>query len=465
MNAKKNRDRRRRLETSPDAASEKAQQIDRSAGDLSKATTESTSSGFLRDKKYFWWRLAVLLVLFVPLAVIGGSKIFWRSQIDSVYAMLDQRHDLNAIEKIKGLEETFGKRPEFEFLKSRAYRHLSNRVLADQHLKFADQLGFDIDAVQRERQLMAAQSGDIGKLQANFSQAITQDKSIDDVFYSMTMGLLVLQQFPEAADMASLWMSQEPDSPGPDTFFGMLAQYQNEWETADKTLTRALRIQPDYPPALIAMAVNKTRLNQNDEAVPLFEQYLEYRPESTEAKLGLANALQGSNQADRGLEMLRELAGGKDATFESRVDLAQAELESGNARETIDLLQPISEIWPEDIDLNYALGRAYSQLGEDASAEKYLARSEIGRKVVADIDLLIRRANLEPNNAQLKYQIGHALLLHRSRSEGRTWLISAIVVDSQLGEAHRDLAEYYSKVGDTGSAEYHQTRARAILGE
>jgi Tfp pilus assembly protein PilF len=50
-------------------------------------------------------------------------------------------------------------------------------------------------------------------------------------------------------------------------------------------------------------------------------------------------------------------------------------------------------------------------------------------------------------------------LRYRSREEGVSWLNSLLQYDPHHRAAHRALADYYSKVGETDLADQHQRAA------
>lgn len=453
---------RKRKKHSSSQTTESTGSVPDESGSERGGPIKSTKS-FIADNRYFWIRFVVLLVVLVPLAFYAYRQYRWTVDQSAVAQLLAKRHDNEAIAKLNELEDSYGKRGEFAFLKARGYRHLSEMELAEQHLEMAEQLDFPKTSVIQERRLISALSGDTDNLAQNLDDAIgNENVALDDIFDALTIGYLVRMRFKDAEKVISMWMQQSADAPGPHYAMALMAQYQYQWDPAEKMLEKALTIQPDYPPALFAMAENLFHLNRQAEAVEYYERFLEFRPKALEARLGLANALVGSNQLERAAELMREIASEPTASFDSKVLLGKTELDLGNAQEAVNVLTPIASDWPKDVELNYTLGRAFSQIGDDEAADRHFAVSEEGRKILEDIDIRIRESDTRPDDWQLKTKIGHELLHYRSREQGRFFLITALLVNQKNIEAHRDLQLFYERTGDKESATYHADMIRQI---
>ena len=62
----------------------------------------------------------------------------------------------------------------------------------------------------------------------------------------------------------------------------------------------------------------------------------------------------------------------------------------------------------------------------------------------------------QPEDAELRYQIGSTLLRYDSPSDGLGWLLSVLDVDPHHRPTHAVLAEYYAGKGNEKLAEHHR---------
>jgi tetratricopeptide (TPR) repeat protein len=171
----------------------------------------------------------------------------------------------------------------------------------------------------------------------------------------------------------------------------------------------------------------------------------------------MAESLLGTQKPQEAISLLEGLVAEGKRDFEAQLLLGRSLLDEGRATEAIERMAPLRELWPDDVDMNYALARAYAQDGQDSMAEPLFAKTEEGNKFLKDIDLRLIDAEKQPNNAQLLYQVGHDLLHYSSRDEGRVWLQAALQANPSMVEAHQDLYLLFSRSGDTGQAAVHRS--------
>jgi tetratricopeptide (TPR) repeat protein len=419
-----------------------------------------------RPKRVKHLRLIILIAIFIPLAYFGGRQINANWQSEKIKNLIRRFDDNVALEQIRQAENKNGKTGELEFLRSRAYRHLANYERSQQHLELARQLKFKPDVLRREQMLLDAQQGYIEEAEKNLDQLIEQSGSdFGEVCLALTYGYLVRMRFQEALGMIGLWKRQEPKSPQPPYLTGLMAQYQRQWETADKLFDESLKFQDDFLPTILAKAQNKLKLSQFAEAVPYFKSYVERIPDNADAQRGLAEALFGSGSPADSQLILKELIANGNRSFETRLLLGKSQLETGDAKAAIETLVPLSQSWPDDVDLNYTLSRAYSQIGQEDRANVHLAAMEAGRKKIEDIDLRLREAEVAQDNPMLRYEMGHLLMHYSSREEGRIWLQSALMQNPNIIAAHQDLEQYFTRVGNSAMAMYHRSFIKKLGGQ
>jgi tetratricopeptide (TPR) repeat protein len=104
--------------------------------------------------------------------------------------------------------------------------------------------------------------------------------------------------------------------------------------------------------------------------------------------------------------------------FEMALLLGKTQLQSGQTEEALQTLLPWSRTWPEDVELNYTIGQALQQQGDDQQADGYLARTAEGRERLKMLDGMIQQAQQRPQEAAPRQQVGRLLMRLKNREEG-----------------------------------------------
>jgi tetratricopeptide (TPR) repeat protein len=148
--------------------------------------------------------------------------------------------------------------------------------------------------------------------------------------------------------------------------------------------------------------------------------------------------------------------------FEMALLLGTTQLQLGYADQVLKTLLPWTKTWPEDVELNYTVGQALLQTGEEAQATGYLTRAETGRDLLKQLDGIIQEAQQRPQDATPRQKAGNLLMRLKNRQEGRFWLESALQQDPDNLVVHGDLQRYYETTGDSVRARFHRQRIEEI---
>src|SRR5207245_8572730 len=110
----------------------------------------------------------------------------------------------------------------------------------------------------------------------------------------------------------------------------------------------------------------------------------------------------------------------------------------------------------DDSALATLMAQALQETGSLAEARKYWEAVRRGEVASERLDVLIAQVRKRPSDLALRYEIGTMLIRYRAREEGAGWLRSLLQYDPGHVAAHRALADYYSKIGETELAEQHR---------
>jgi len=92
-----------------------------------------------------------------------------------------------------------------------------------------------------------------------------------------------------------------------------------------------------------------------------------------------------------------------------------------------------------------------------AHFEKSAAIQDASRRVRG----LMGQVRADPENAQLRLQIGRTLLEQGQAADALLWFQGALRIDPRHRPTHRQLADYYESQGDADLAAQHREMSRS----
>lgn len=180
---------------------------------------------------------------------------------------------------------------------------------------------------------------------------------------------------------------------------------------ARQAIDEALRLRPDWEPAILFKAQLLVQLDTTRDAIALLETYLQTHPESTQARLSLARALVSA----------RELSRAREA-FQTLLDAS-----------------------PGDPDLMYAVAVVSSQMGDLPTASKLFERALAAGHSEADA---------------IRMNLGH-LAEQQSMSDAAFGWYRAVEPGPQHLDAQIRIAVLFARQGQVDEARSHLRAAHA----
>jgi tetratricopeptide (TPR) repeat protein len=151
-------------------------------------------------------------------------------------------------------------------------------------------------------------------------------------------------------------------------------------DDSEATFKRALESAPGHPGALYHLGNLAQRRGETTEAISLYGQAIQGRPDYLMAHFQLAEALRQAGQLEpayRGYERVVSLdpkAPPELEAFDSALlQLANIDLQMGATERAVQFLQVLVEATPEHPTAHLLLGQALSKLGRQEDAKQQLA--------------------------------------------------------------------------------------------
>lgn len=231
-------------------------------------------------------------------------------------------------------------------------------------------------------------------------------------------------------------MSGDPNHLSPDAARKLLDESRGllEQEKYNEAVAPLLRLRQAFPESAIylqSLAQTYEHLARYQDAVQLWEQFLQYSPtpieacpqigldyrelgeapealrsferchtieENADTLLFLANALEREGQFRRALDLYQKAVERAPDYSDAGVGLARVEARLGQVADARPRIETILKGKPDDVEALLTAGLVYAQLGEKSRALTYLRHAHQLAPGYGDIDLIMRKIRREGNN-------------------------------------------------------------------
>ena len=228
------------------------------------------------------------------------------------------------------------------------------------------------------------------------------DDSSLSVRYQIAVTLSdVLNQLPadQQHDLISLIdeyrnsLAVSADSPATQLSIATLEIRLGNLNKAEQAYLHALRIEPNYVPALINLADFYRGTGQEEKSEPLFKKALRLSPDSGAAYHSYGLFLVRKQNYDGALPYLKAAVGKNDALPRYAYVYAVALDSIGRADDAVKILIKANERWPNQYNLLMTLIIYLEKTGNTNSVYKYLSRLTAIAPNAADVKKLLKKYN------------------------------------------------------------------------
>ncbi len=255
-----------------------------------------------------------------------------------------------------------------------------------------------------------------------------------NVDYAFRLGRLY-----EKRDMTRIAVSQYtkntkayPDDVRSYERLALLHTKQKHYRSAQSVLGRAVKL-PDAPPRLERTLAELYALrNQTTRAARTYERYLEKVPTDTTALRSLGELHYETKDYPKAIEVLSQAAALLPGDPRTHCRLGMAHLHTGEPNKAVSPLQRAHQLDSGDPRPLKALAECYRKLDDNRGS----------------IDVLEKLAALEPENFDLKYELGTRLIREGRRRQAAPVLESAVALKAGAIEVHLKLVEVYRALGN-----------------
>jgi tetratricopeptide (TPR) repeat protein len=364
--------------------------------------------------------------------------------------------------------ETWTDSSQMHFLLARCDRIDGDFLAASRHLDEAGRLGWPIEAIDLERLLIRAQTGDVQAVTAPLQRAL--DKGHPDsplILEALVLGSLEADRLDDALLIATLLRKRFPDRWRSHLLLGKVLEMFLRPDLAATEYQRVVALKPNHADTHHWLGQHLLAAGEPAEAKTHYQAYQQARPDDPQAQLGIAACLYTLGQLPQARDALEQLPEDFHQNARARVFIlrGQIALDLKGAQDALTWFQKAEKLAPQNPDVVNGLAACWRQLGDPDRAKPYEDRkqqlqedqnqaTELSQQIVK-LDRDFKPADRD-RRVQLHYQLGTVLLRMGARRKALAWFGRALQEDPQHKPTHQALADYYEQTGDHERAQAHR---------
>lgn len=337
----------------------------------------------------------------------------------------------------------------FLFHAARAARRDGDFSAAKKLLDLARAAGWPGEAVEWERSLAQAQTGQFAAAASRLRTAVEAEPDHPDADLLrevLVPGYIAGFHLTDAYQILVDWIERRPDDLRLRLWMFDVARRQMRPDQTLESARRAVAIAPDNPDARAICADILIENHQAAEAKPHCEWLLAHNSENPSAKLGLAKCLRELGDGEGAIRLVGELLGNYPDRPEYLAEMGTAELAAGRPQAARDWLRRAAKADPTMLGLAYNYSLCLEQCGQPDEAKQWRERSARSEADLNELKDATKRIAADPRNADLRFRAGELMMRNGYDAEGLRWLRSALAENPNHAPSRKALDEYYSRI-------------------
>lgn len=409
--------------------------------------------------------LAIVLSLCVACAWGGACACRARAQV-ALKGWLWDRADRWLV----AASVLFPGHPETELLWARLDRQRNRLAASYEHLMRAERAGIPRIRIEREAFMARVQTGDLVDLTGTFGRMLANPgDDAAELCEAYVYGCLLQQRFADANRILDVWQSDFQDDPLPHFFRGRIAAIKNQFGVAEKEYEAALKLWPDHAATLYQLGTVQIALQRPAQAVETFRRCVAVAEEPQPPLIRMAEAYRILGRLDEAHDRIDQAEHRRSARpTEAYAQVLEAvqppemlllveagEIEMAQkkyAAAVLRLRQAVDRA-PYLWTARFKLGTALQRNGEMAAAEREMQLMQELKELDGKLAAWIEQARREPQNAEVRCEIGRILWERKAERDALTWWQAALTSDPHHRSTHHFLADFYAaKAADDPTA-------------
>lgn len=386
--------------------------------------------------------LGALLMVLVALAWWGGRQLWARHELRQGQAALEQEAFTDALRHFDRCLSVWPDSIDAHLGAARAARRADDLARAQTDLQACQRLHPSRPEVALEAALLEAQRGGVvgqpGTFVAYLDHVCPEKYLIQE---ARAKGFLQIDCLEEAQGCLEDVLRHQPDHFQGRLLRGRLSEILHREADALRDYRRALDRRPESSEARIGVARNLDRLGQTDEAGRQYEQALAAHPENLEARLGTARWHTRSGRYADAHRLLDEFSAASAADAPTLVECARLALAEQHAAEAERLVRQALAVDAYHRPAYLLLADALQLQGEAEQANQQRTRAEQLDADERRLPVLKGQVNATPSSVPLLFELGTVLLRLGQVDHGEQALQAVLHLEPGHAGARKALAE------------------------
>jgi tetratricopeptide (TPR) repeat protein len=348
-------------------------------------------------------------------------------------------------------------------LAAQAARRRDAYAEAERHLAACVGLGGMTEAVARERLLLTAQQGDLDGIEG-LLQARTGADNPEAVLVLEALAKGYANRFWQSHALVylNLLIERQPQHPQAWLMRARVWEHralQGESERdadALRDYEKAVELHPSFE-ARLGLAGALYRMGRPWEAMLAYEQLRTLQAGNPEVLLGLARCRCSLHEVNEGRRLLELLVEQHPDDAAALLELGRVALHAGQLALAEKWLRQAAAVAPPyDGEAHRVLSQCLEAAHKTEDAHRCLDELHQREAKVLDVERLTLRANREPGNVALRYEVAMKRMRLGREQDAVAALFFVLDQDPRHGPAHQALADYFERTGQPGRAARHR---------
>jgi tetratricopeptide (TPR) repeat protein len=352
---------------------------------------------------------------------------------------------------------------EVHYLLGVANRRAGSLPASMADLSAAEQLGWSLKAVRRQRLLASVQGGDKAaekELQKILDRTLPDDEA-EEIYEAFAKGYLSEFRLRDAKRCLDFWIEWRSHALLPRLLRAEIAGYVGDHAQQMTEYQGVLAVAFDNFEAHVNIAELLLADNRVDEALAEYRWCVARRNDDPRAAVGMASCQRRTGDLPAAQRLLEETLkpslSNEQRSFVLN-GLGQIALEARELDRAIDIFSEAARLAPSDHAVRYVLGTALARAGQESRAAEELALAKQLEEQSTRLGDLQTELISDPNNAELRWEAAMILRRQDHPLESLAWLFSALRCDPNHERSHAALADYYESQGEPEIATKHRRR-------